>query len=107
MIEKICRDCKEHFEITRGEEYFYERNRLSLPNRCKPCREKNRLKKIEDDKVKKLEEIKSLIGKEEYIICTIISYIIIISLTLAIILLLNVISNWQSVNVIYSIMHTH
>lgn len=41
MIEK-CKDCGKDFEITDGEREFYESKGLSLPKRCKECREKNK-----------------------------------------------------------------
>ncbi len=38
--KRKCKDCRRKFEITFGEKEFYEKNGLSLPTRCKECREK-------------------------------------------------------------------
>mgnify|MGYP002626682273 CR=1 FL=1 len=39
----ICRDCGAEFVFTAGEQEFYARNGLdSVPQRCKPCRDKRK-----------------------------------------------------------------
>lgn len=37
--------CGKSFEITRGEKDFYESKNITLPKRCKACRQKNRNRK--------------------------------------------------------------
>lgn len=39
---KTCVGCKKKFEITKSEEEFYLSRGLSLPKRCKECREKKK-----------------------------------------------------------------
>ncbi|MDE6500619.1 MAG: zinc-ribbon domain-containing protein [Ruminococcus sp.] len=38
----ICKQCHQEFELTDSEIRFYNRKNLSLPKRCKRCREINR-----------------------------------------------------------------
>ena len=41
-ITKVCRDCKSEFIIYVKEQQFYKERNLSLPVRCKQCREKRK-----------------------------------------------------------------
>ena len=38
----VCRDCKEDFVFSSGEQRFYSEKSLELPKRCPACREKRR-----------------------------------------------------------------
>lgn len=52
-MERFCSDCGKKFELTQGEIDFYASKGLSLPKRCKECREKNKAKKqIRDNSLK-------------------------------------------------------
>jgi len=42
IISKICSTCNQKFEIKHGEANFFQKNGLSLPNRCKECRASNK-----------------------------------------------------------------
>lgn len=44
-MKKICSQCKKEFELSEGEISFYHKKGLSLPNRCKSCREQNKQNK--------------------------------------------------------------
>ncbi|MDD5935124.1 MAG: zinc-ribbon domain containing protein [Clostridiales bacterium] len=44
MITKTCTQCGKEFILNDGEIAFYKKKRLHLPNRCKECREANKLK---------------------------------------------------------------
>ena len=44
-MKKICSQCSKEFELSEGEISFYKNKGLSLPNRCKSCREKNKQNK--------------------------------------------------------------
>ena len=44
-MKKICSQCKKEFELSEGEISFYKNKGLSLPNRCKSCREQNKQNK--------------------------------------------------------------
>lgn len=37
-----CRECREEFVWTAGEQGFYEQHDLARPARCKPCRAKRK-----------------------------------------------------------------
>jgi len=39
-----CKDCGNEFNITAGEQEFFQQKELSLPKRCKDCRLKNKNK---------------------------------------------------------------
>lgn len=41
-IKRVCKDCGRCFQIADGEARFFIESKLSLPVRCKVCREKNR-----------------------------------------------------------------
>lgn len=41
---RICRDCGLEYQIVRGEVDWYLSHNLSLPRRCKACRQELRLK---------------------------------------------------------------
>ena len=41
-MKKICVQCKKEFELTDSEIVFYKEKGLSLPKRCKECRDANR-----------------------------------------------------------------
>lgn len=41
MITRICKQCGKQFEIEDGEIRFYQNKNLSLPKRCRECRELN------------------------------------------------------------------
>ena len=45
LLKKICSQCSKEFELSEGEISFYKNKGLSLPNRCKSCREKNKQNK--------------------------------------------------------------
>mmetsp|Transcript_7603 Transcript_7603/g.9660 ORF Transcript_7603/g.9660 Transcript_7603/m.9660 type:complete len:113 (+) Transcript_7603:130-468(+) len=45
-IELNCRDCKQDFFFTKGEQYYYKWKKLDFkPSRCKECRGKKKQKK--------------------------------------------------------------
>lgn len=37
--ELQCRDCKQPFTFTAGEQEFFEKKQFHPPARCKPCRD--------------------------------------------------------------------
>jgi hypothetical protein len=37
--ELTCKDCKQPFTFTAGEQAFFDQNGFTEPKRCKPCRE--------------------------------------------------------------------
>lgn len=41
-MKYICKQCGKEFELTESEIDFYKSKNLSLPKRCKECREKNK-----------------------------------------------------------------
>lgn len=41
-MKRVCKQCGKEFEITQHEIQFYKKKKLSLPKRCKECREKNK-----------------------------------------------------------------
>jgi hypothetical protein len=48
--EVKCKDCKQPFIVSEGEERFLREkfgNDFSMPARCKPCREANKKRKAE------------------------------------------------------------
>ena len=45
LLKKICSQCSKEFELSEGEISFYKNKGLSLPNRCKSCREQNKQNK--------------------------------------------------------------
>ncbi len=45
MKVRICRDCNNEFILTDSEIEFYNKNGLTIPKRCKQCREANKSKK--------------------------------------------------------------
>jgi DNA-directed RNA polymerase subunit RPC12/RpoP len=47
---RICKDCHKEFIIELNEKQFFESKKLSLPVRCKSCREKRKLIKENNDK---------------------------------------------------------
>jgi len=52
-MEIVCKDCKQPFEFTEGEEEFLRKQfpaDYKAPVRCKPCREKNKARKSKDRK---------------------------------------------------------
>lgn len=51
-MEKVsvqCKDCGKEFEITEGEKNFYLSKNLSLPKRCKDCRQKRKEEKLKEE----------------------------------------------------------
>lgn len=42
MEKRICKDCGEPFKIPQNEARFYESKNMSLPARCKECRDKRK-----------------------------------------------------------------
>lgn len=44
---RICKECGTVFGLDKGEVRYYEQNKLHLPTRCKPCREKRKAQKHE------------------------------------------------------------
>ena len=45
MLKRTCVQCGKEFEMTQSEINFYKKKKLSLPKRCKECRELNKNKK--------------------------------------------------------------
>lgn len=43
MGKRVCKDCATHFDIEEKEIEFYQSKNMSLPLRCKPCRDKRRI----------------------------------------------------------------
>ncbi len=43
-MKRICKDCGRTFELSPGEIQFYKEKNLSLPKRCKECRDKKKRK---------------------------------------------------------------
>lgn len=41
-MKRICKQCGKEFELSKNEMQFYKKKHLSLPRRCKECREKNK-----------------------------------------------------------------
>jgi hypothetical protein len=46
-----CEDCSSSFTWTAGEQEFYDSRGFTPPKRCKPCRERNKDKKHEHNRV--------------------------------------------------------
>lgn len=44
-MKKTCKQCGKEFELTQSEINFYKSKNLSLPKRCKECREQNKADK--------------------------------------------------------------
>lgn len=40
----VCVDCEAEFEFTENDQEFYERKGFAKPKRCKPCREKKKVR---------------------------------------------------------------
>lgn len=47
--EIVCVDCKESFIFTAGEQEFFESKNLTPPRRCKNCRMKKRMAKLNQE----------------------------------------------------------
>ena len=45
MLKRTCVQCGKEFEMNQSEINFYKKKKLSLPKRCKECRELNKAKK--------------------------------------------------------------
>lgn len=45
-MKRICKDCGKEFELSSGEIEFYNSKNLTLPKRCKECRDKNKKEDI-------------------------------------------------------------
>lgn len=45
MLKRTCVQCGKEFEMSQSEISFYKKKKLSLPKRCKECRELNKSKK--------------------------------------------------------------
>lgn len=45
-----CKECGKYFELPWSEKMFFEQNRLSIPKRCRLCREKRKNIKVGDNK---------------------------------------------------------
>lgn len=58
-MKKICVQCQKEFELTDSEISFYKSKGLSLPKRCKQCRELNKQKNSTHEKTNNF----SLIGE--------------------------------------------
>lgn len=43
MEKRTCKQCGKKFTLSNGEIEFYKEKKLSLPKRCKKCREKNKI----------------------------------------------------------------
>lgn len=43
-----CLDCGGTFVFTGGEQAYYQSKQLSIPKRCKPCRERRRATLVPD-----------------------------------------------------------
>lgn len=48
MLTRTCIQCNKEFTMTESEIRFYKSKRLSLPKRCKECREANKKLKAEN-----------------------------------------------------------
>ncbi len=48
-MKYTCKQCGKEFELTKSEIDFYKSKNLSLPKRCKECREQNKLKREADN----------------------------------------------------------
>jgi len=40
-----CRDCRQDFTFTEGEQDFYAQREFSEPKRCKPCRDERKARR--------------------------------------------------------------
>lgn len=49
MLIRTCKQCGKQFGIDDGEIQFYKSKNLSLPKRCKECRQSNKLEKDNQD----------------------------------------------------------
>lgn len=52
-----CKECGKYFELTWMEKMFFEQKGLSIPKRCKPCRDKRKKAGGENGNAKKSNEI--------------------------------------------------
>lgn len=48
MLTRTCIQCNKEFTMTESEIRFYKSKRLSLPKRCKECRDANKKLKAEN-----------------------------------------------------------
>ena len=48
MLNRTCIQCNKEFTMTESEIRFYKSKRLSLPKRCKECRDANKKIKAEN-----------------------------------------------------------
>ena len=48
MLTRTCIQCNKEFTMTESEIRFYKSKRLSLPKRCKECRDANKKTKTEN-----------------------------------------------------------
>jgi len=48
MLTRTCIQCNKEFTMTESEIRFYKSKRLSLPKRCKECRDANKKTKAEN-----------------------------------------------------------
>ena len=48
MLTRTCIQCNKEFTMTESEIRFYKSKRLSLPKRCKECRDTNKKLKAEN-----------------------------------------------------------
>ena len=51
MLKRTCVQCGKEFEMSQSEINFYKKKKLSLPKRCKECREENKNKKKNNQKL--------------------------------------------------------
>lgn len=68
MLKRTCVQCGKEFEMNQSEISFYKKKKLSLPKRCKECRELNKAKKKsgnQPDDEKKTESVANSNKKEK------------------------------------------
>lgn len=56
MLKRTCVQCGKEFEMNQSEINFYKKKKLSLPKRCKECREENKSKKKKNYQAQEADE---------------------------------------------------
>ena len=59
MLKRTCVQCGNEFEMSQSEINFYKKKKLSLPKRCKECRELNKNKKKNNSKLQEKDQQES------------------------------------------------
>lgn len=57
MLKRTCVQCGKEFEMNQSEINFYKKKKLSLPKRCKECREMNKTAKKENSEKEEKQQI--------------------------------------------------